>query len=139
MIFPDIAVRPQEQKQPLPLYRDWAFDETTGQLATRGDKNYYTEGLPALKTWIWKALSTKRNTYVAYGPNFGGDLHALRGISNEDILCSELQRLIKEALLVSPYITSVDGFSFSRKNDTVHVSCTVKTVYGETEVNYDYI
>lgn len=137
MIFPNIDAPATEQA--LPLYRDWAFDEARQQLATRGGKTYYVDGLPALKTWIWKALVTDRNTYTAYSKEFGNDLRQLERTTDLEILKSELKRLITEALIVSPYIKAVRDFTFEQIGSGIHVACTVDTVYGETEARYEYV
>ena len=51
---------------------------------------------------------------------------------------SLLRREIRETLLVSPYITAVDGFAFSRQGSRLTPRFRVHTVYGgfdtETEV-----
>ena len=50
-----------------------------------------------------------------------------------------LRRMVRDALLVSPYITEVDGFSVSQSGSTVTVACTVRTIYDsfETEVTLE--
>jgi hypothetical protein len=137
MIFPNLDAQTTETT--LPMYRDWALDETRQQLATRGGKPYYVDGLPALRTWIWKALVTDRNTYSAYSKEFGNDLRLIERTTDLDIVKSELKRLISEALLVSPYIKNVRDFSFERSDSAIYVTCTVDTVYGETEVSYEHL
>ena len=46
---------------------------------------------------------------------------------------SLLKRTITETLLVCPYITGVEGFSFEHRADGATVRFTVKTVYNSFE------
>ena len=45
------------------------------------------------------------------------------------ILENRLRKEIRETLLVSPYLTGVDGFAFTRTGAAVTVRFTVHTVY----------
>ncbi len=59
---------------------------------------------------------------------------ALRGRSGDaGIRESLLKRTITETLLVCPYITGVEGFSFEHRADGATVRFTVKTVYNSFE------
>lgn len=137
MIFPDAQPAPAPQAS-LPPYRDWALDFATGQLKTRGGRHYLVEGTEALEVWIWKALRTPRYRYAAYGPAYGQEFSRLRGWTDWAAIQAELKRLIAEALLVSPYLLSVDGWDFQRQGDAARVRFRVTTIYGdlnaETEV-----
>ena len=43
---------------------------------------------------------------------------------------NRLARMVREALRVCPYITSVERFSFTREKSGLKAAFTVKTVYG---------
>ena len=49
---------------------------------------------------------------------------------------SRLPGLIKEALLVCPYITGVERFTFTREADCLRAAFTVRTVYGALEAEF---
>ena len=53
--------------------------------------------------------------------------------------CDTLRRMVRDALLVNPYITEVDGFAVTQSGSTVTVACTVHTLYDsfETEVKLE--
>lgn len=64
----------------------------------------------------------------------GNELAALLGRSGDaGIRESLLKRTITETLLVCPYITGVEGFSFEHRADGATVRFTVKTVYNSFE------
>ena len=39
--------------------------------------------------------------------------------------------MVREALLVCPYLTGVEGFSFEREGSLLRARFTVRTVYGD--------
>ena len=87
-----------------------------------------------------KALKTQRYRYAAYPRNFGSEVEEVIGLSGDrEIMESEIERYIQEALTVNPYIISVDDFEFEYGSKT-SVEFTVETVYGELtmgdEVDY---
>lgn len=134
MIFPDWGTAPAQdaRSDELPLYTDWAVDWTTGAFALRNGAPYLLSGAEALKTWVACALhpDSKRFLCSAHSADYGNELAALVGACmDRGILESQLRRCIREALLVSPYITGVDGFSFSQKGSQATARFTVHTVY----------
>ena len=115
-----------------------AYDFTTGQLKTIGGKYYYVEKNEALKIWIWKALHTSRFSFLAYSTNYGNEIHTLFGrYLEKKLLDSELQRMIEEALLCNPYITSLTDFDITRQGAKVICNFSVKTVYGSVAQYYE--
>ena len=119
-----------EEDAPL---RDWAFDLETKQFLRKGGRQYLEEGREALKNWIWKALKTPRDRYAAYSSEFGEEFDQIQGITDFDLIQEELERMITDALLVSPYINHVRGFSFEREGSVVYVHFTADTAFGELE------
>ncbi len=134
MIFPDWGTAPaQEMEEALPLFREWAVDWDTGAFALRDGKPYLVSGDEALKLWITKALNpeSRRFFYTAWSWDYGNELETLLGgCVDQGILESQARQSIRDALLVSPYIRSVDGFSFEKRGSAVTVRFTVRTVYG---------
>lgn len=123
----------------LPVFKELAFDFKTGQLKTVGGKYYYVEKNEALKIWIWKALFTSRYTYLAYSTDYGNEIYTLIGrYLNKELLYSELRRMIEEALLCNPYITSLSDFDITREGSKVVCNFSVNTVYGNVAQAYTY-
>lgn len=123
----------------LPVFKELAFDFKTGQLKTVGGKYYYVEKNEALKIWIWKALFTSRYTYLAYSTDYGNEIYTLIGrYLNKELLYSELRRMIEEALLCNPYITSLSDFDITREGSKVVCNFSVNTIYGNVAQAYTY-
>jgi hypothetical protein len=138
-LFPELTVANLSDEKRLPMYREWAFDFEKGEFKIKNGKYYLIEGIEALKIWIYKALRTDRYIFNAYSGNYGSEIYLLIGlVEDEDILYSELSRYIEEALLVNPYIISVEDFSFSHlKPDKISIKFSVGTVYGRMEAKME--
>ena len=123
----------------LPIFRELAFDFETGQLKTRGGQYYYVEKNEAIKVWIYKALFASRYTYLAYSTNYGNEIYTLVGrYLDKQILLSELRRMIEEALLCNPYITSLTDFDITQEGSKVTCNYSVNTLYGNVAQAYTY-
>ena len=140
MIFPDWGAQTAETVgTELPLYTEWAVDWDAGAFALRDGRPYTVTGDEALRIWVRYALDpgNVRFLYTAHSSQYGNQLTA-RMAEQGDILESLLRREIRETLLVSPYITAVDGFAFTHQGSRLTARFRVGTVYGgfdtETEV-----
>lgn len=136
MIFPDWGEIPAtaQKEAVLPLYTEWAVDWETNSFALRGGMPYTVTGIEALKLWVRCALhdQSRRFLYSAHSPDYGNEFAALLGAcADQGIWESQLRRAISDALLISPYITAVDGFSFSKDDSRVTAQFTVHTVYDD--------
>jgi len=132
MIFPDWDTVSAESAAELPLYRDWAVDWERGCFALRDGKPYLISGAKALKNWVRCALHAQsvRHWFSAHSADYGNQFAELVGESmDRGILENRLRKEIRETLLVSPYLTGVDGFAFTRTGAAVTVRFTVHTVY----------
>ena len=142
MIFPDWGAQTAENGgEELPLYTEWAMDWDGGAFALRDGKPYTVTGDEALRIWVRYALDpgNVRFLYTAHSSQYGNQLaERMAEQAGRDIQESLLRREIKETLLVSPYITAVDGFVFTRQGSRLTARFRVHTVYGgfdtETEV-----
>jgi hypothetical protein len=115
----------------LPVFRELAFDFETGQLKTKGGKYYYVEKNEAIKIWCWKTLFTPRYVHLAYSVNYGNEIYTLIGrYLEKKLLLSELRRMIEEALLCNPYITSLTDFNITQEGSKVTCTYSVNTLYG---------
>ena len=102
--------------------------------------NGYCDGLEAVKQAVYKILNTERYQYIIYSWNYGVEFADLFG-EPVDFICPEIERRITEALKQDDRVVSVDSFLFDvSKKHTVKVSFTVKTIFGdlniEKEVSY---
>lgn len=123
----------------LPIFKELAFDFETGQLKTKGGLYYYVEKNEAIKVWIYKALFSSRYTYLAYSTNYGNEIYTLIGrYLDKQLLEAELKRMIEEALLCNPYITSLTDFDITREGAKVICNFSVNTLYGSVAQAYNY-
>lgn len=112
-------------------FKDFFFDETTGKFSGQ-----VVEGVEALKGWIYFALRIARYRYPIYSWNYGCELETvINKTYDEEYLNSEVKRFIEEALLINPYITSIDDVSVEKENEKLNVSCKVETKYGDLYVS----
>lgn len=137
-LFPEFTIAVSDYPNTdLPVYKEWAYDFVRNEFKLHGGMYYMVEKNEALKIWIYKALRTPRYRYPAYPRAYGNELEDIIGLSmNRDILESEVERYIQEALLVNPYIISVEDFTFVYGDKTT-VSFSVTTIYGEIQERED--
>lgn len=139
-LFPDLSIAVQIDSGNLPIYEEWAYDFENNRLLTTKEGEYYKVYKDdALKIWIYKALRTARYHYAAYPRNFGQEFEQVIGTGeSRSILEAEIERYIREALIVNPYIRSVDDYEFEYSGSAANVTFTVTTIYGEVEAEYSY-
>ena len=135
MIFPDWGTAPETASEAaLPLFQEWAVDWDGKSFALRGGEPYLVSGDEALKIWVTRALrpESERFRYTAWSADYGNELASLLGgCVDQGILESQVRQYVREALLASPYIREVDGFSFVKTGSRVEARFTVHTVYEE--------
>ena len=117
----------EDETQPSLTY---ALDAENGRIRGKVD------GLEAVKQAVYLALSTERFAHLIYSWNYGAELDGFIGQPKEYIL-SEIKRRISDALLQDDRIAAVDNFEFETIKNAVHVTFTVHSVFGETEVTTD--
>jgi hypothetical protein len=123
----------------LPVYKEIAIDFDTGAEIFNGNDYKWVIKNEAVKVWIYKALNTSRYTYLAYSKNYGNEIHTLIGrYLEKQILYSELRRMIEEALLCNPYITSLTDFDITQEGSKVTCNFSVNTLYGNVAQAYTY-
>lgn len=113
------------------IYKEYEFDFNTSQLTGK-----ILEDKAALKMWIYKALLTSRYVYPIYSWDYGQDLEELTGQGYEtDFIKSEVERRIQECLMINTHIKGCHSFDISFVNDTLQISFTVNTTFGEVAIN----
>ena len=105
--------------------RTWIIDRNTMQVASMD------EGLEAVRQAVEIALSVERFRWTIYSANFGSELDELIG-QDEALITAEIPRLVEGALSQDDRVVQVEDYVFTRTGpDSMHVSFTVRTVYGD--------
>lgn len=120
----------------LPLFAEYAWDFNNDCFIYRNGKNVIVTGNEALKVWIYKTLKTERYRYKVYENSYGVELEQFIGTTvNNEEAAMQVERYVVEALLVNPYIKSVESIEFTNENDILEFAIRVKTIYGEVVIN----
>ena len=130
-----MALFSYEKPAALPLMTEVAVDFVSGQPILETDGRFrLVSGLEAVRVWVWRALQADnlRFAFAAHTDSYGNQLHLLAGKAMPGAE-SRLPGLVEEALLVWPYITGVERFTFTREADCLRAAFTVRTVYGALE------
>lgn len=89
-------------------------------------------GLEAVKSWAWRAIATERYRWPIFTWSYGCELKTLVGQPYlAETKRSEAARYVREALLVSPYITGVTVREVSFEGSTLHLDVEFTSVYGK--------
>lgn len=115
----------------LPYPYEYEVDFDTCQLT-----GAIVSGIDAIKVWIWNALHTQRFRHAIYSWDYGADMEQYIGQAvTEEFLNTDCHDEVEETLLVSPYITGIDNFVATLDDSRLYIDFTVRTIYGDTEVN----
>lgn len=104
--------------------RTWIIDRNTMQVG------FMDEGLEAVRQSVEIALNVERFQWQIYNTNFGNELEELIG-DDADYIQSELPRMVDDALSVDDRVIDTTDYVFSVNGDSMTVSFTVNTVYGQ--------
>jgi hypothetical protein len=105
--------------------RTWIIDRDTMQVAGMDD------GLEAIRQAVEIALDVERFRWTIYSANFGSELDELVG-QDEALITAEIPRLVEGALSQDDRVIQVEDYVFTRTGPaSMHVSFTVRTVYGD--------
>jgi len=92
------------------------------------------DNIEAVKQAILKCLDTERYDEIIYSWNYGTEFKNIYG-NDRDLVCSQIQDAIIDALIQDDRITSVSDFEFSfNKKKAIDVKFTVSTIYGDVDV-----
>lgn len=91
-----------------------------------------TDEADAVLQAVYLVLSVERYQYPIYSFNYGVELADLIG-QPKDYVMSEVKRRITEALTQDDRIESVDEWAFETTKNSVIVTFTVHTIYGDIE------
>lgn len=111
--------------------RDYEIDFEKGILTGR-----MVEGIEAVKQWVRIALNVDRYVFRQYSWDFGNEFSTLigKGYSKEYIE-TEAYRMVVDALSLEESILGIENFTCDFADDNLTVSFTLKTIYGEEDLN----
>ena len=113
------------------------FDEKCLRLSfDEGDSNGFIDDLKAMEQAVLCILNTERYEYVIYSWDYGSEFQDIIGMDT-DIVLSEIERRITEALLEDSRILSVDDFDFETNKKEVLCTFCVSTIYGDLEMEQE--
>ena len=130
-IFPFLEAEQEENKAAHKPYKEYEIDLNTNKLTGK-----VVQDKSALIIWIYKVLKTPRYIYPIYTWDYGQDLDELIGKGyEEDYIKSEVERKISECLTINKHIIRCHNFTISIKNDTLQITFTVDTTFGQEVIN----
>ena len=95
------------------------------------------QGLEAVRQAVEIILNTERFRWQIYLPYSGMMWNGLIG-QDPGYVSSELQRRIKDALLMDDRVTGISDFQYTVNNSNIlSASLTVNTVYGDTQTTIE--
>ena len=111
-------------------YMEYAWDFQNDCFIYEDGKHKIVTENEALKVWIYKVLKTERWRYRAYDNAYGIELEQFIGAyTNNKDSSTELEQYIKEALIINPYIKSIDDISASIDCDELSYDISLTTIY----------
>lgn len=119
----------------LPMFREVAWDfENNSPMLENGDFKIL-EGNDAIKVWCYFAINTNRYEHSILSWDFGCEARELLGQPyTQGLTRSEVERFIKEALLINTYILEVSVSDVLFEDMLLSANVKMKTIYGESEV-----
>ena len=125
-----ISLVSDEDPQPQPFGRGWAFDFYKRQFIRGGSAPLEVSGYDQLRVWIEKTLQTARLAHPIYSDEYGVD-NPWEPIGQpfSPGVAGRMERGIKEALKVHDRITDITDMTFdgSPTMNELYVSFTVVT------------
>ena len=115
------------------VHKSFLWDFETGDFVLKDGRLVEVEGLDYIKVWIEKVLRTRMGTLIY--ESYGSEHHGLIGrVLDRDLIKSELERTVREALIINDAIRSVFNFVFIYEEELLIIKFNVATIYGNTEV-----
>ena len=122
------------------VYTDVAWDYIKDMPIYKNGEPVLVTGQEAVKSWAYRALKTRRYAQIQNSWDYGNDMYLLIGQPwQKETKIAEAKRYVEECLSQNPYITSISDFTADFNNDTVDITFTLETVYGDTQITLDDI
>jgi len=112
--------------------RTYRLDLERGRIFSAGS----CDGLDAVNQFIKKALLTPRFRCMIYDDQYGSEIEQtiIAGDATREFIETEMQRIVKDALLADSRILDVYGFSFDFDGENAYIKFNASTVFGDTVV-----
>lgn len=122
-----------ENRKELPLLQEWAYDFDANEFLLDGrGLPYLVERNEALKIWLYWAVTTPLKRYRANSRDYGTEIERMIGLPvTTAIKSSELERTIREAIKISPYVKRIQSIELALDDGLVTATVTVESVYDE--------
>lgn len=117
----------------LNLYKEVAWDFINNKPIIENGEFKFVTGVEAIKSWIYRTLQTERYKHEIYSWNHASELSSLMGKPFNSLNKAEAERIIKESLLVNPYITNVEKINITFIEGKTNMEFLVQTIYGSFE------
>lgn len=132
-----LAVAQLDNKKELPLLQEWAYDfERNEFLKNENGLPYLVSGNEALKIWVFWAVTTAKNHWLANSRAYGSEIERMVGLPvSVAIKSSELKRTIKESIEQCEYVKHVDSIETSFEDGLLSIDVQLKSVYNEGWLN----
>lgn len=115
----------------LPTFTEYAWDFVNDQFMFDSGKHKTLIENEALEVWIYKTLKTERWRYLAYDNDYGIELEQFIGAyANSSDNSNIIEQYISEALLINPYIKSIDDIAATMDGDSLTYTISLTTIYG---------
>lgn len=92
------------------------------------------DGLEAVKMAILKRLTTEQYDCPLYSFDYGVQTYDLLG-KDSNYVVPELKRRITECLLKDERITAVSNFAYNQSGDSLLMTFTATTIYGDIDAS----
>jgi Protein of unknown function (DUF2634). len=130
MSFPFDADNESEESEVVIPYEygiDYETGELTGEIVEKDE---------AIKVWIYNALRIQRYNHVIYSWDYGNELNDLVGQTyDQEELEVTAKAMVEDCLSINEYINSIDDFTAGIDKDTLKISFTANTIFGEVKVS----
>ena len=122
-----------KKEENIPMYRDVLCQN--GVPVVRDGRFLLCDGAAALKSFSERVLITNRYRHEIFSFNHGAEFEGLIGKAyNKNLVLSEVERYVKECLLVNKYIKNVSDISCDFKLGNLTISFKINTIYGDEGV-----
>lgn len=120
----------------LPLCRETDWDFKNNRPVWRGGNPVFVTGARAVLVWAWNALHTERFAHDIFSSDYGPDFTGLVGQTySEEVRQSEAIRIVRETLMVNPYITAVTQVNAAFSDSKLTLNFKMTTIYGEVSID----
>ena len=134
-LFPFIQPEVTAEVEPLPMAREAAWDFEKDLPVLKNGEPVFCEGAEAVAVWAWNALHTVRYRHEIFSWDYGCELDSLIGQQySAATKKAEAIRYVREALVVSPYISEVNDIQVEFDGGVLTVSCRIQTIYGALKI-----